>query len=134
MVSPEAKSLLFFSTIIILLLAKVIMLMVSGPMAMPDTGAYHSFAETILSDRSWITNADLAGGVEPPTAYRMVGYPALIALAIFIVWLFTAWGAFPLNLVVLDEIAVRDAQYAQIGALHHQVIPISFYGLQEKGG
>jgi ethanolamine utilization protein EutA len=45
----------------------------------------------------------------------------------------TAWGALPLNLVVLDEIAVRDAQYAQIGVLRNQVIPVSFYGLREKG-
>jgi ethanolamine utilization protein EutA len=45
----------------------------------------------------------------------------------------TAWGAFPLNLVVLDEIVIRDAQYAQIGALRNQVIPVSFYGLREKG-
>jgi ethanolamine utilization protein EutA len=45
----------------------------------------------------------------------------------------TAWGALPLNLIVLDEIAVRNAQYAQIGALHDQVIPISFYGLREDG-
>ncbi len=90
MISPEARTLLFFSTVLILLLAKVAMLMVSGPMVMPDTGAYHSFAETILSDRSWITNADLAGGVEPPTAYRMVGYPALIALAIRLAG--SGWG------------------------------------------
>jgi hypothetical protein len=38
-----------------------------------------------------------------------------------------------LNLVVLDEIAVPDAQYAQIGVMRNQVIPVSFYGLREKG-
>jgi ethanolamine utilization protein EutA len=45
----------------------------------------------------------------------------------------TGWGTLPLNLVVLDEIAVPDAQYAQIGAMRNQVIPVSFYGLREKG-
>ena len=62
MISPEAKSLLFFSTIIILLLVKVMMLMVSGPITMPDTGVYHSFGKIIVTDQSWITDAGLAGG------------------------------------------------------------------------
>ncbi len=44
----------------------------------------------------------------------------------------TAWGAFPLNLVVIDEIAVRNAHYAQIGRLRDQVLPVSFYGLHES--
>jgi ethanolamine utilization protein EutA len=41
----------------------------------------------------------------------------------------TEWGSLPLNLVVLDEIEIRDAQFAQIGSLHNQVVPVSFYGM-----
>ncbi len=41
----------------------------------------------------------------------------------------TRWGALPLNLMVLDEISLRDAQFTQIGAPHGQVVPVSFYGL-----
>jgi ethanolamine utilization protein EutA len=43
----------------------------------------------------------------------------------------TEWGKLPLNLVVIDEIAPRDAQYVQIGRLRDQVVPVSLYGLRE---
>lgn len=43
----------------------------------------------------------------------------------------TAWGTRARNLIVIDEIAVRDAQYAQIGMQRSQVIPVSFYGLNQ---
>jgi ethanolamine utilization protein EutA len=45
----------------------------------------------------------------------------------------TRWGSSPLRLVVVDEIAVRDAQYAHLGSLRDQVVPVSFYGLNEGG-
>jgi ethanolamine utilization protein EutA len=44
----------------------------------------------------------------------------------------TQWGARPLNLVVIDEVAERHAQYARVGRLHEQVVPVSFYGLQDQ--
>jgi ethanolamine utilization protein EutA len=43
----------------------------------------------------------------------------------------TAWGALPLRLVVVDEIVVKNAQYAHLGELREQVIPVSVYGLRE---
>ena len=45
----------------------------------------------------------------------------------------TQWGARPLNLVVIDEVAERHAQYVRVGRLHEQVVPVSFYGLQDHG-
>jgi ethanolamine utilization protein EutA len=39
------------------------------------------------------------------------------------------WGTFPLNLVVLDEIEIRDARFVQIGSAHNQVVPVSFFGM-----
>jgi ethanolamine utilization protein EutA len=39
------------------------------------------------------------------------------------------WGASRINLVVLDEIEVRDARFVQIGKIQNQVVPVSFYGL-----
>lgn len=39
------------------------------------------------------------------------------------------WGATPLKLMVLDEIAIRDARYVQIGGPQNQVVPVSFYGM-----
>jgi ethanolamine utilization protein EutA len=41
----------------------------------------------------------------------------------------TAWGAWPLHLLVIDELTCHNAQYATVGALRDQVIPVSFYGL-----
>jgi ethanolamine utilization protein EutA len=45
----------------------------------------------------------------------------------------TQWGALPLSLVVIDELALRDAQYVRIGSARSQVVPVSFYGLNEHG-
>jgi ethanolamine utilization protein EutA len=42
----------------------------------------------------------------------------------------TRWGAAPRALAVLDEIAVRDAQYVHIGRPRAHVIPVSYYGLR----
>jgi ethanolamine utilization protein EutA len=41
----------------------------------------------------------------------------------------SAWGALPLRLVVIDEVPVRDAQFARLGHMRQQVVPVSFYGL-----
>ena len=45
--------------------------------------------------------------------------------------LVTRWGRLPLSLLVVDEIDVRNAQYAHLGALRDQVIPVSIFGLRE---
>jgi len=39
------------------------------------------------------------------------------------------WGRSPLNLIVIDEIPVREADFVNIGRDHHGVVPISFYGM-----
>jgi ethanolamine utilization protein EutA len=39
------------------------------------------------------------------------------------------WGQLDYNLIVIDEVALRDAQFVNIGPLHQQMIPVSFYGL-----
>jgi ethanolamine utilization protein EutA len=40
------------------------------------------------------------------------------------------WGRLALSLVVIDEIAVRDAQYVNIGSIRDQALPVSFFGLE----
>ncbi|HWY87025.1 MAG TPA: ethanolamine ammonia-lyase reactivating factor EutA [Gemmataceae bacterium] len=45
--------------------------------------------------------------------------------------LITRWGRLPLALMVVDEIDVRSAQYANLGTLRNQVIPVSVFGLRE---
>jgi ethanolamine utilization protein EutA len=43
------------------------------------------------------------------------------------------WGRLPVELLVIDEVPTRDAQFARIGAMKQQVVPVSFYGLYESG-
>ncbi len=46
----------------------------------------------------------------------------------------TEWGRLHVNLIVLDEVAIRDAHFVQIGRLRGQVVPVSFHGLHEPRG
>jgi ethanolamine utilization protein EutA len=45
----------------------------------------------------------------------------------------TEWGRLPVELIVIDEVTVRDAQYVHVGRSRGPVVPISFYGLREPG-
>jgi ethanolamine utilization protein EutA len=45
----------------------------------------------------------------------------------------TRWGALKVKLMVIDEIPTRNAQFARIGAPRQQVVPVSFFGLNEPG-
>jgi ethanolamine utilization protein EutA len=42
----------------------------------------------------------------------------------------TDWGSLPFHIVVIDEIVCQHSQYAHIGAMHDQVLPVSFFGLR----
>jgi hypothetical protein len=34
---------------------------------------------------------------------------------------------------VIDQVAARDARYVHVGRSRDQVVPVSFYGLNEQG-
>ena len=40
------------------------------------------------------------------------------------------WGRIPVRLAVIDEVNMKDAQFAQIGREKDQVIPVWFYGIK----
>lgn len=42
----------------------------------------------------------------------------------------TKWGTLLPNLIVIDEISIRQANFINIGAPHKNVVPIAFYGMQ----
>jgi ethanolamine utilization protein EutA len=71
-------------------------------------------------------------------ALREVNYPKMLPLVLLLRenlgktlgHYATAWSSLPMNLLVIDEITPRDAQYVQIGAPRNQVVPVSFYGLR----
>ena len=39
------------------------------------------------------------------------------------------WGQLDYNLIVIDEVVLRDAHFVHIGRVHQGMIPVSFYGL-----
>ena len=41
----------------------------------------------------------------------------------------TGWGRIRCNVVVIDEIKPRNAQFIQIGSLRNHVVPVSFHGM-----
>jgi hypothetical protein len=53
-------------------------LAVFGPNFQPDSGGYVDIANFIVAGR--LNDPALAGGIFPPTLFRIMGYPALIAL------------------------------------------------------
>lgn len=42
----------------------------------------------------------------------------------------TNWGQFPVNLIIIDEVMIREASFVNINKLHQQVVPVSFYGIK----
>lgn len=40
-------------------------------------------------------------------------------------------GTLPTRLIVIDEVPARNAQYARLGRLRQQVVPVSYYGLND---
>lgn len=40
------------------------------------------------------------------------------------------WGRSPLDLIVVDEIPVREADFVNVGRDHHGIVPVSFYGMR----
>jgi hypothetical protein len=70
------------ATILVALAAsKLVLLGLLGPLPAPDTPAYTGYAGVILRDSRWLTSVDFTAGFAPIEAFRMAGYPLLIALA-----------------------------------------------------
>jgi hypothetical protein len=68
-------------TLAVILLFKLALLLVYGPIVMPDTGDYLTYAKTILKSTDWLHEANLAGS-PLPLAYRMIGFPAILAASL----------------------------------------------------
>lgn len=52
-----------------------------GSVSYPDSSGYIAYADTILSSTSWLRHIDLTKAVMEITAFRVIGYPAILALA-----------------------------------------------------
>lgn len=67
-------------TLAMLAAAKAGFLAVLGPVFLPDSDDYVLFADAILTGGGWARSLDLHAEMFPLTAFRVIGYPALIAL------------------------------------------------------
>ncbi len=67
-----------------LIVAKIALLVIFGPVLTPDSLSYRDMAQTMLSSRAWLHDAGLAQGYFPPFAFRIIGYPAFLAATISI--------------------------------------------------
>ncbi len=71
------------------------------------------------------------------TALRNSGYPQNKTLVLLINGnvgktlgsLITCWGRDPFQLVVIDEVSLRTANFVNLGKMTHQIIPVSCYGM-----
>lgn len=41
----------------------------------------------------------------------------------------TQWGRIDTNLIVIDEVALRNAHFVNIGRPRHQIVPVAFFGM-----
>ena len=71
------------ATLAIVLLCKLALLAIYGPIVMPDTGDYLTYARTIMKSTDWLHEANLAAS-PLPLAYRMIGFPAVLAAGLTI--------------------------------------------------
>ena len=69
-----------WATLAMLAAVKAGFLAVLGPVFLPDSGDYVLFANAILDGGDWARSLDLHAELFPLTAFRVIGYPALIAL------------------------------------------------------
>ena len=62
---------------------KIILLFYIGPLLAADTDDYYRFANSIITENSWRLDARLEDGEILVDRWRIIGYPALIAGALF---------------------------------------------------
>jgi hypothetical protein len=78
--------------------AKIALLVVFGPVFTPDSAAYVAMAETMRASDAWLYHVDLGSTFAPAFAFRIIGYPAVVAAAMTVAG--TAW---PYVLVVIQS-------------------------------
>ncbi len=68
-----------WSGLVMLAAAKLILLAAFGPLSEPDWGSYSEFADIILQQRDWLSDAALSSSATPMTIFRSMGYPLVVA-------------------------------------------------------
>jgi len=66
---------------VVFVVIKFLLIAGLGSVSYPDSSGYTAYADTILSSTSWLRHIDLTKAVMEITAFRVIGYPAILALA-----------------------------------------------------
>ncbi|MEQ9360745.1 MAG: hypothetical protein RLO05_03485 [Rhodospirillales bacterium] len=85
--------------LVILAVVKAGFLAVLGPVFLPDSDDYVLFDNAVLAGGDWLRSLELHAELFPLTAFRVIGYPALIAL--FKVLFGGAWDWFLIALQMI---------------------------------
>jgi hypothetical protein len=65
----------------LVLIFKLSLLALIGPVHSADTPSYSNFADAMIASSRWLHDAGLTSDVFPITTFRIIGYPAVIAAA-----------------------------------------------------
>lgn len=95
----------------VLIVLKGLALALYGPVMTPDSAGYVAFADIILTRTDWLATENLAVQGYPETSFRIIGYPALIALAKLLSGESWPW------LIVIVQMAVSLIASGYIAAL-----------------
>jgi hypothetical protein len=115
-------SLLCAGVLLGIIAIKLALLVWLGPIIAPDTVGYVAYSDAMLAGRKWLGDADLASSAVPITAFRMVGYPAYVALCREVAGSNWAW------LVVSGQILLSLGAMTTLCALRRP-FGLSFHGL-----
>jgi hypothetical protein len=99
-----------FATFALIAVLKITLVAIYGPISVPDTSGYVTFARAILQSDTWLHDAQLSSGAVPLFAVRMIGYPAILATAMEIGG--TNWPYLVVALQFMVTIAALWAIYA----------------------
>ena len=100
-----------FGSFVLIAILKVSLLVIYGPIFVPDTSGYVTVADAMLKSNAWLNDAQLSSGPFPPLAVRMIGYPAILVAAMQI------GGPFWPYLIVALQFAMTTAALWAIYAL-----------------
>lgn len=81
----------YFLAFLAILALKLALLALSGPILAPDTAGYRAYSDVMLAGTAWLHDAGISAQPMPTTAFRMPGYPALIAAARLVAGGFWGW-------------------------------------------
>lgn len=114
----------------LLIAIKLVLLVAFGPTWEPDWGVYNHFADIILAQRDWLTDAGLDQEAAPLTLFRSIGYPLVVALFRGML----GNGAAHLHAIVLTQMALSVGATVLVWQLAHALLHCRVVALLAAAG